>query len=115
MNEENHDGCGHDHHHGMHAHAIGPIPIPAVVAEAISSQKARRDMESQDLENGIFGLIEELGIERLMVLRNILNGDNTSAHNNYIDGIIVGTLMHKHGVNPHTGKKPEEHFEQPIT
>lgn len=86
--------------------------VPAHIAEAIQQDHRdyhdRVNMAADDRENRVFDFLNGLDVEQLMTLRMISNIDRDASFMQYIDGLAVGWLIHKHQVNPITGKSVEQ-------
>lgn len=78
---------------------IFPPGFPEEIADHLRGAQARMEMGRRDYQNRVRELLDTLHPEHLVTLRDMLvttQGDDNAAP--YLQGLIGGTLIHKHGV-----------------
>jgi hypothetical protein len=95
-----------DHPTGPHFHGIA-IPVP----DGVFPDPRRARMAADEREASVNDLLDSLNVQQLVALRRLLNMDQESAMNNYVDGQVVTLLRRIHNVDPHTGMTEQEAIE----
>jgi hypothetical protein len=72
-------------------------------------RRERHAAQSDDMKNRMFAALRSMNAEQLFMVRHILITGMNNAHAlQWFDGIINAIMQVQHGVDPDTGKTPEE-------
>jgi hypothetical protein len=87
----------------------------SIISGDLRDAHSRHRMEMQSREARCNHFLDSLNVEQLVALREILNMDEKSPMNNWVDGQAYTLLRRVHGVDPHTGLTEQEALEQAAT
>ena len=102
MTESDNGGCD-DPSHDHSGEGFQSVSIGALFGGPSPHQRERAKMQAQSFTERIYGFIEGLDIEQLLMLRAILGLDGKSTSNNYFEGMVVSTLRLHHHADADTG------------